>query len=82
MCETCQNAEHNKTVSRKARPVKVESPWEVLGLDIHGECLRLIGSFFRASTPAVGKHNRLTAVCEWKYLPLRRGGAREATAAD
>ncbi|NXX99889.1 GIN1 protein, partial [Centropus bengalensis] len=36
MCETCQNAEHNKNVSRRARPVKVESPWEVLGLDIHG----------------------------------------------
>ncbi|NXN37863.1 GIN1 protein, partial [Rhinoptilus africanus] len=36
MCETCQNAEHNKTVSRKVRPVKVESPWEVLGLAIHG----------------------------------------------
>ncbi|XP_068019607.1 gypsy retrotransposon integrase-like protein 1 [Melanerpes formicivorus] len=35
-CETCQNAEHNKNVSRKARPVKVESPWEVLGLDIQG----------------------------------------------
>lgn len=43
MCETCQNAEHNKNVSRKARPVKVESPWEVLGLDIHGECLQLTG---------------------------------------
>ncbi|NXI30195.1 GIN1 protein, partial [Sterrhoptilus dennistouni] len=36
MCETCQNAEHNKSVTRKARPVRVESPWEVLGLDIHG----------------------------------------------
>lgn len=37
MCETCQNAEHNKNVPRKARPVRVESPWEVLALDIHGE---------------------------------------------
>ncbi|NXX81667.1 GIN1 protein, partial [Urocolius indicus] len=36
MCETCQNAEHNKHVLRRARPVRVESPWEVLGLDIHG----------------------------------------------
>lgn len=35
-CETCQNAEHNKNMARKVRPVKVESPWEVLGLDIHG----------------------------------------------
>lgn len=36
MCETCQNAEHNKNISRKTRPVKVESPWEVLGLAVHG----------------------------------------------
>uniref|UniRef100_K7GAE2 Gypsy retrotransposon integrase-like protein 1 n=1 Tax=Pelodiscus sinensis TaxID=13735 RepID=K7GAE2_PELSI len=36
MCETCQSAEHNKNMSRKARPIKVESPWEVLGLEIHG----------------------------------------------
>ncbi|NXP79169.1 GIN1 protein, partial [Ramphastos sulfuratus] len=36
MCETCQNAEHNKNVLRRAKPVKVESPWEVLGLDIQG----------------------------------------------
>ncbi|NWX32594.1 GIN1 protein, partial [Notiomystis cincta] len=36
MCETCQNAEHNKNLPRKARPVRVESPWEVLALDIHG----------------------------------------------
>jgi len=49
MCETCQNAEHNKNVSRKARPVKVESPWEVLGLDIHGECLRPTDGLVTAS---------------------------------
>lgn len=61
MCETCQNAEHNKSVSRKARPVKVESPWEVLGLDIHGECLRLTDRLFKAATPAVRKRGRLTA---------------------
>uniref|UniRef100_A0A7M4FGQ9 Gypsy retrotransposon integrase-like protein 1 n=1 Tax=Crocodylus porosus TaxID=8502 RepID=A0A7M4FGQ9_CROPO len=36
MCETCQNAEHNKNMARKVRLVKVESPWEVLGLDVHG----------------------------------------------
>ncbi|NXO05451.1 GIN1 protein, partial [Rhinopomastus cyanomelas] len=36
MCETCQSTEHSKSVARKARPVKVESPWEVLGLDIQG----------------------------------------------
>lgn len=39
MCETCQNAEHNKNMARKVRLVKVESPWEVLGLDIHGKHL-------------------------------------------
>ncbi|CAI5797168.1 gypsy retrotransposon integrase 1 [Podarcis lilfordi] len=36
MCETCQNTEHNKSLSKKTRPVKVESPWEVLGLDVYG----------------------------------------------
>uniref|UniRef100_A0A8D0E947 Gypsy retrotransposon integrase-like protein 1 n=1 Tax=Salvator merianae TaxID=96440 RepID=A0A8D0E947_SALMN len=36
MCETCQNAEHHKSMSKKTRPVKVESPWEVLGLDVYG----------------------------------------------
>ncbi|KAJ6656598.1 hypothetical protein lerEdw1_003485 [Lerista edwardsae] len=36
MCETCQNAEHNKSASKKTRPIKVESPWEVLGLDVYG----------------------------------------------
>lgn len=67
MCETCQNAEHNKNVSRKARPVKAESPWEVLGLDIHGECLWLTGCLgltdrlFKASTSARRQRGRLTA---------------------
>lgn len=64
MCETCQNAEHNKNVLRKARPVKVESPWEVLALDIHGECLQLTDRLFKASTPAVGKRGSLTATLE------------------
>lgn len=36
MCETCQNAEHNKSASKKIRPIKVESPWEILGLDVYG----------------------------------------------
>lgn len=36
MCETCQNTEHNKSASKKTRPIKVESPWEVLGLDVYG----------------------------------------------
>lgn len=67
MCETCQNAEHNKNVSRKARPVKAESPWEVLGLDIHGECLWLTGCLwltdrlFKASMSALRQCGRLTA---------------------
>ncbi|KAH0625405.1 hypothetical protein JD844_014895 [Phrynosoma platyrhinos] len=35
MCETCQNTEHGKSLLKKSRPVKVESPWEVLGLDVY-----------------------------------------------
>ncbi|KAK9391717.1 gypsy retrotransposon integrase-like 1-like [Crotalus adamanteus] len=36
LCETCQNAEHSKNLTKKIRPVKVELPWEVVGLDIYG----------------------------------------------
>uniref|UniRef100_A0A8D2LKE3 Gypsy retrotransposon integrase-like protein 1 n=1 Tax=Varanus komodoensis TaxID=61221 RepID=A0A8D2LKE3_VARKO len=36
MCETCQNVEHSKSLSKKTRPIKVESPWEILGLDVYG----------------------------------------------
>uniref|UniRef100_A0A4X2JUY6 Gypsy retrotransposon integrase-like protein 1 n=1 Tax=Vombatus ursinus TaxID=29139 RepID=A0A4X2JUY6_VOMUR len=36
MCQTCQNAEHAKNVVRKARPVKAEAPWEILGMEIQG----------------------------------------------
>lgn len=67
MCETCQNAEHNKNISRKARPVKVESPWEVLGLDIHGECLQLTDFFqgFHAShQEAWQTYCRCLCLCE------------------
>ncbi|XP_064424235.1 gypsy retrotransposon integrase-like protein 1 isoform X2 [Latimeria chalumnae] len=36
MCEICQNAEHKKNISRKIRPVKAETPWDVLGIDLLG----------------------------------------------
>ncbi|XP_069038026.1 gypsy retrotransposon integrase-like protein 1 isoform X2 [Lepisosteus oculatus] len=36
VCETCQNAERNKNMSRKVRPIKVEAPWEILGINIFG----------------------------------------------
>ncbi|KAJ7309768.1 hypothetical protein JRQ81_007835 [Phrynocephalus forsythii] len=36
MCETCQNTEHSKSLSKKPQPIKVESPWDILGLDIYG----------------------------------------------
>ncbi|XP_051777065.1 gypsy retrotransposon integrase-like protein 1 isoform X1 [Erpetoichthys calabaricus] len=36
VCETCQNAEHNKSLSRKLRPIKVEAPWEILIIDLMG----------------------------------------------
>ncbi|XP_066545993.1 gypsy retrotransposon integrase-like protein 1 isoform X2 [Amia ocellicauda] len=39
VCETCQHAERNKNMSRKVRPIKVEAPWEILGIDIFGPFL-------------------------------------------
>ncbi|XP_041083285.1 uncharacterized protein zgc:113436 [Polyodon spathula] len=36
VCETCQHAEHNKNMSRKVRPIKVEAPWEILGIEVLG----------------------------------------------
>lgn len=36
LCETCQEAERNKNMSRTVRPIKVEAPWEIVGIDILG----------------------------------------------
>uniref|UniRef100_A0A8C7D407 Gypsy retrotransposon integrase-like protein 1 n=1 Tax=Oncorhynchus kisutch TaxID=8019 RepID=A0A8C7D407_ONCKI len=36
VCETCQRSERNKNMTRTVRPIKVEAPWENLGIDIFG----------------------------------------------
>ncbi|KAJ8385959.1 hypothetical protein AAFF_G00177800 [Aldrovandia affinis] len=36
LCETCQHTERNKNMTRTIRPIKVEAPWEILGIDIFG----------------------------------------------
>ncbi|MEE6504077.1 hypothetical protein FKM82_005060 [Ascaphus truei] len=36
LCETCQSAEHQKNLSRKWKPLKVEHPWQALGMELHG----------------------------------------------
>ncbi|XP_052335027.1 gypsy retrotransposon integrase-like protein 1 isoform X1 [Oncorhynchus keta] len=36
VCETCQHTERNKNMTRTVRPIKVDAPWEILGIDIFG----------------------------------------------
>lgn len=36
MCETCQHAERNKNLARTVRPLKVEAPWDIVGIDFIG----------------------------------------------
>ncbi|KAG7476890.1 hypothetical protein MATL_G00087580 [Megalops atlanticus] len=36
LCETCQHTERSKNMSRIVRPIKVEAPWEILGIDLFG----------------------------------------------
>lgn len=36
VCETCQHAERNKNLARIVRPLKVEAPWEIVGIDVLG----------------------------------------------
>ncbi|XP_058491346.1 gypsy retrotransposon integrase-like protein 1 [Solea solea] len=36
VCETCQHMERNKNMSRTVRPIKVDAPWDVVGIDIMG----------------------------------------------
>ncbi|XP_077943428.1 gypsy retrotransposon integrase-like protein 1 isoform X1 [Gasterosteus aculeatus] len=40
VCETCQHTERNKNLARTVRPIKVDAPWDIVGIDITG--LRLI----------------------------------------
>ncbi|XP_077418213.1 gypsy retrotransposon integrase-like protein 1 isoform X2 [Vanacampus margaritifer] len=36
VCETCQHAERNKNLARTVRPIKVDAPWDIVGVDIIG----------------------------------------------
>uniref|UniRef100_A0A3B3Q9T2 Gypsy retrotransposon integrase-like protein 1 n=1 Tax=Paramormyrops kingsleyae TaxID=1676925 RepID=A0A3B3Q9T2_9TELE len=36
VCEPCQRAELNKSMTRTIRPIKVEAPWEIVGIDVFG----------------------------------------------
>ncbi|XP_061674552.1 gypsy retrotransposon integrase-like protein 1 isoform X3 [Syngnathoides biaculeatus] len=36
VCETCQHAERNKNMARTVRPIKVDAPWDIVGIDIIG----------------------------------------------
>ncbi|XP_033182028.1 uncharacterized protein zgc:113436 [Anabas testudineus] len=36
VCETCQHTERNKNLARTVRPIKVDAPWDIVGVDIIG----------------------------------------------
>ncbi|KAM9810634.1 gypsy retrotransposon integrase-like protein 1 [Neosynchiropus ocellatus] len=40
LCETCQHAEKNKSLARTVRPIKVDAPWDIVGIDIIGPFLK------------------------------------------
>ena len=36
VCDTCQQNERNKNLARTVRPIKVDAPWDIVGIDIIG----------------------------------------------
>ncbi|KAM6930802.1 gypsy retrotransposon integrase-like protein 1 [Xenentodon cancila] len=36
VCETCQHTERNKNLARTVRPIKVDAPWDIIGIDFLG----------------------------------------------
>lgn len=36
VCDTCQHTERNKNLARTVRPLKVEAPWDIVGIDFIG----------------------------------------------
>ncbi|KAK1892047.1 ATP-binding cassette sub-family B member 9 [Dissostichus eleginoides] len=34
VCDTCQHTERSKNLARTVRPIKVDAPWEIVGIDI------------------------------------------------
>lgn len=55
VCETCQHTERNKNLSRTVRPIKVDAPWDIVGIDIIGFCFNLkqIKMYFVPLVPAL-----------------------------
>lgn len=43
VCESCRHAERNKSLARTIRPLKVEAPWEIVGIDFIGTLLSALG---------------------------------------
>lgn len=39
VCDTCQHTERSKNLARTVRPIKVDAPWDIVGIDIIGFCL-------------------------------------------
>uniref|UniRef100_A0A3Q2TVU5 Gypsy retrotransposon integrase-like protein 1 n=1 Tax=Fundulus heteroclitus TaxID=8078 RepID=A0A3Q2TVU5_FUNHE len=36
LCETCQQTERSKNLARTVRPIKVDAPWDIVGIDFLG----------------------------------------------
>ncbi|XP_054629462.1 gypsy retrotransposon integrase-like protein 1 [Dunckerocampus dactyliophorus] len=36
VCDTCQHTERNKNLARTVRPIKVDAPWDIVGIDVIG----------------------------------------------
>ncbi|XP_034152177.1 uncharacterized protein zgc:113436 isoform X2 [Esox lucius] len=45
VCETCQHTERNKNMTRTVRPIKVDAPWEILGIDIFDYLSKWVEAF-------------------------------------
>ncbi|XP_072243149.1 gypsy retrotransposon integrase-like protein 1 [Leuresthes tenuis] len=55
VCETCQHTERSKNLARTVRPIKVDAPWDIIGIDFIGpfpetrqgnKCVTLIIDYF------------------------------------
>ncbi|KAM4577522.1 gypsy retrotransposon integrase-like protein 1 [Odontesthes bonariensis] len=55
VCETCQHTERSKNLARTVRPIKVDAPWDIVGIDFIGpfpetrqgnNCVTLIIDYF------------------------------------
>lgn len=53
VCETCQHTERNKNLARTVRPIKVDAPWDVVGIDLLGVCLTSLHSVLSVLLSAV-----------------------------